>query len=142
MHLVAELRSAFIRIFGDNYRYRNDDFGNERNWPNYDGNDGYKASIRNYVKEIAEQIGVEEIELGIALNNALHSVATDNDSFLKLSKPLRFKLAHNGDPFFKCPRCGRVHLHRGTGFCTNLACRCALPEEPSYPWFLRRLHKP
>ena len=131
-HLSMEnFLSAFIRIFGDNYRYRNDDFGNERNWPNYDGNDGYKASIRNYVKEIAEQIGVEEIELGIALNNALHSVATDNDSFLKLSKPLRFKLAHNGDPFFKCPRCGRVHLHRGTGFCTNLACRCALPEEPS-----------
>lgn len=42
---------------------------------------------------------------------------------------LHLRLLQDDAPFWRCPRCSRVHLHRGAAFCTR--CCTPLPEEAS-----------
>ena len=125
---IEDVLSAMVRVFGDHYRY-DGDFKVE-DWQNYSD---WKKSIKNLVEKLAGLCGIQNIDInnfGQSLNIALQSVALDSNGKLQLSKPLRFKLMHRGDSYYKCPKCGRVHLHRGFGFCTNTSCLNDLPTQP------------
>lgn len=124
---VEGVLNAFIRIFGDAHRFDSSDY-NVNVWAAYAR---WLASIKKAVKALAEKSGTTEQELGELINNALMAVATNSDGKLVLNKPLRFKLAHKGDLYYKCEKCGRIHLHRGMGLCTNLSCLQELPNEPA-----------
>lgn len=127
---IEDVLSAMIRVFGDHYRYDGDFKASKMD--NYDdGKHSYRKNIKKIVKKLAELSKLEEVKLGQALHKALVDVAIDSDGKLLLSKPLRFKLMHKDDVYYKCGKCGRVHLHRGFGFCTNPACREPLPTKPS-----------
>ena len=126
---IEDVLSAMIRVFGDHFRYDGD--FNAENWQNYPD---WKEQIRNLVEKLAGLCGVQNNDLnsfGQSLNTAMQAVALDPNGKLQLSKPLRFKLMHSGDNYYKCPKCGRVHLHRGFGFCTNTACMHDLLPQPS-----------
>lgn len=125
---IEDVLSAMVRVFGDHYRY--DGEFEVKNWQNYTD---WKKSIKNLVEKLAGLCGISNNGLnsfGQSLNIAMQKVALENGK-LQLSKPLRFKLMHSGDNYYKCPKCGRVHLHRGFGFCTNTACMHNLPTQAS-----------
>ena len=125
---IDDVLSAMIRVFGDHYRY-DGDFEAE-NWQDYTD---WRKSIKNVVKKLSGLCNVSEDDLGKSINDVLKKVALDECGKLQLSKPLRFKLMHggeDGDKYYKCTKCGRVHLHRGFGFCTNTACMKDLPQQP------------
>lgn len=126
---IEDVLSAMVRVFGDHYRYDGD--FNAENWQNYSN---WKKRIRNLVEKLAGLCGISNNNLnsfGQSLNIAMQAVALDSNGKLQLSKPLRFKLMHSGESYYKCPKCGRIHLHRGFGFCTNTACMHDLPTQPS-----------
>ena len=126
---IGDVLSAMVRVFGDHYRYDGD--FEAKNWQNYTD---WRKSVRNLVEKLAGLCGIQNKNIGSfgqCLYAALKEVALDENGKLQLSKPLRFKLMHNGDMYYKCPKCGRVHLHRGFGFCTNTACMEDLPQQPS-----------
>lgn len=123
---IQDVIDAFIRIYGDCYRYDGDFDADPM--PNYAD---FSRTLKKPVAKLAELAGCsDEDSLGNMITSAMRSVATDPNGKLVLSKPLRFKLAHTGDVYYVCPSCGRVHLHRGTGFCTNTTCLRPLPTTP------------
>lgn len=115
---IENVLSAFIRVFGDAFRYDGQFLC--KSWKSYED---YSGAIKKVVRALAEKCNIIEKELGKALHQALKEVALDPDGKLKLTHPLRFKLAKEDDQYYLCPKCKRVHLHRGFGFCTNPACR-------------------
>ncbi len=123
---IEDILSSFIRVYGDNYRY-DGDIVPER-MQNYCE---FKSPLKRMVEHFAQLVGMSGNDLGKLVNNAMQEVATDADGKLQLLKPLRFKLAHKNDVYYECPKCHRVHLHRGFGFCTNTACRENLPATAS-----------
>lgn len=117
--------SALIRIYGDNYRY-NGDFEADA-MPNFSS---FIRPLKLAVACLSGKAAVDEQELGEKISSAMVSVATDSDGKLCLEKPLRFILTHKGDVYYKCKSCGRIHLHRGLGICTNTSCFEELPLAP------------
>ena len=127
---IEEILSSIIRIYGDWHRYDGGEY-ETRSLPNYTNvTDGIKL-FKRYVTTLAQAAQIDEQTLGQAIVVAMHDVATDVDGKLTIEKHLRFKLAQRNDKYYVCPHCRRVHLHRGTGFCTNISCRHALPQTPS-----------
>ena len=124
---VENVLSAMVRVYGNQYRYDGD--FEPVNFINYD--ESTPKKIKKVIKRLSSQANVSEDELGRAIIHAMQAVATDENGKLILNKPLRFKLAHAEDDFYVCKKCGRVHLHKGLGFCTNIACMEELPDEPS-----------
>lgn len=124
---IQDVINAFIRIYGDCYRYDGDFYAEPM--PNYAD---FSRALKKSVLKLAQLSGYpDEDRLGNMIAAAMRAVATDPDGKLVLSTPLRFKLAHAGDIYYVCPLCGRVHLHRGGGFCTNASCSGLLPTTPS-----------
>lgn len=117
---------AFIRIFGDCYRYPSNNFEQE-SVINYD--EKVPNGIKKVIQHVANQIGRDEAELGSTVFNAMKAVAVDHENGLLDINKLRFKLMHGDEHYYTC-ECGRVHLHRGMGYCTNTSCLKKLPNEP------------
>ena len=127
---IQNVIDAMIRIFGDSYRYKSTSFDTDSRdnlMPNYTN---YKSGIKKVVQKLSSLCGKDENEIGNAINAVMQSVAVDTNGFLDIFKPLRFKLMHGDEYYYVCDKCGRVHLHRGLGFCTNTACREELPKDP------------
>ena len=124
---IENVLNAFIRIFGDKYRYEGTSF-NPTPWTNFSN---YAKEVRNAVSKLESVAGLTKGTLGTLLHAALKAVAIDDNGLLKIEKPLRFSLAHKGDDYYQCQHCGRIHLHRGMGLCTNLACLETLPTNPN-----------
>lgn len=123
---IEDVINSIIRVYGDNYRYDGDFAADPM--PNFSK---FSRPIKRTVEHLSAKSGVDKDNLGQSIASVMVSVATDTDGKLVLSKPLRFTLAHSGDVYYRCPSCGRVHLHRGFGFCTNTACFADLPAAPS-----------
>lgn len=121
---IENVLNAFIRIFGDKYRYEGTSF-NPDPWANFNK---YVKEVQNAVSKLENAAGLPADTLGIQLHAALLAVAIDQNGLLQVDKPLRFCLAHKGDDYYTCKHCGRIHLHRGMGLCSNLACLKPLPE--------------
>ena len=124
---IENVLNAFIRIFGDKYRYDGTQFKPDK-WNNY-GN--YVKEVQDAVSELESAAELTAGTLGNQLHAALQAVAIDQNGLLQINKPLRFSLAHQGDDYYQCQHCGRIHLHRGMGLCTNLACLKPLPTTPT-----------
>ena len=127
---VQGVLDAFIRIYGDLYRYDGD--FEAKPMANYSV---FRKQLKKVVRNLASLSGVDELTLGNAVCSAMRSVATTSDGKLCLDltngRSLRFVLKKSQDDYFVCGSCGRVHLHRGMGFCTNTACCKELPSCPS-----------
>jgi DEAD/DEAH box helicase domain-containing protein len=116
--------NAFLRVFTDSYRYLYNRWDNEPTpW-----DDARAISKRTGVYRFAsalEQGNVNELldrtisELG-ALGHLQGMIENSRLSVV---------LVENGDPYWRCTRCGRTHLHRGADICTR--CFHPLPASAS-----------
>lgn len=119
-----ELINAYIRILGDNYRYDSNDIdGTNRNnlWNNY-------SKFSNRVKRPLEIISskpkpsIDVDDFGRRLFAILADILNTPQD-LRLNWPsLSFRKVTLDSSYYKCPKCGRIHLHKGLGICTNTAC--------------------
>ena len=130
-HLTIQgVIDALIRVYGDLYRY-DGDFA-PAPMSNYNV---FRKPLKNIVESLASVSGNDADALGESICAAMKSVATTEDGKLRLNlgrgRALRFVLMKEQDVYYVCKKCGRVHLHRGMGICTNTACRDNLPEEPA-----------
>ncbi len=117
--------STFLRVFGDAYRFLESPYDRA---PDRVDSVGMltNARILNFARKVWGE--------GAAARDGLQRVL---DSFRDAGHPggliktaaLHVRLAEPGDPFWRCTKCERVHLHRGVGLCTR--CGTGLPADQS-----------
>ena len=127
---AKDFLNGYIRVLGDNYRFKDPD-STCVGWNYYfnlkNTDKSFSVQCR---KPIQKVVGKNDGVLGNALLQVLAKIATNNDIFLQTGR-LSFKFVSENDPYYRCNKCGRIHLHRGMGFCTNTACMEDLPQTPT-----------
>ena len=123
--------AAWMRVYADDYRYT------PCQWPpnideiTQERLDRGKANIARVFGKIALNLGGEPIDYLLRARKVLRQfggrVGVDED-FIDL-RLIGFVLPQDGDSYWRCTNCRRVHLHRGISICTR--CGTALPDQPS-----------
>ena len=136
----SEFLTAFLRMMGDAYRYDRadgrvgsylfDDFsatGFDNNNKRYRG---YPSALKKQILKVVGGAGNEQaqLNLGIAMNRVLHEILGETMQMSLHRDGLFFKCANPQAEYYKCPTCGRIHLHKGMGICTNTACGSPLEK--------------
>ena len=127
---ASDFLNAYLRVLGDNHRFNDPDFDPIHDWNFYDSarlwQQSFSSECRAPLKKLTNN---DDSVLGNHLKRALDLLVGEH---VKLDiKKLSFVLVKDGDPYYRCPKCGRVHLHRGMGVCTNTACMEPLPDKPT-----------
>jgi DEAD/DEAH box helicase domain-containing protein len=121
---AAGLHAAFVRVFADAYRLLDTPYDQ----PPAPWVDESQVGMGSRVYKFATQLWGDEARVRLAgvlqkLGDAGHVQG------LLATAKLRVRLVEGDDPFWRCDKCARVHLHRGAGICTR--CFSALPAQPS-----------
>lgn len=113
---------AYLRVFADAYRVAGNRWSEEA--PNVDNALQFNKRNRIYRFAKASASGAPIAELDRVLEQ-FRSLKHAH-GLIELSG-LYVRMCKSGDPYYRCENCGRVHLHRGTGYCTR--CFESLPPE-------------
>lgn len=126
---ATDFLNGYIRVLGDNYRF-DDPESITQDWKYYRNDKLYKEAFSTQCRKPIEKITGKNNDciLGEHLMQALGAIATTPNILLDPSL-LLFKFVGEDDPYYRCEKCGRVHLHKGMGFCTNTACMGDLKEK-------------
>lgn len=112
---------ALMRIISDDYRVVPNAYTPERPW---DAPGDVRGRLKRYVEKVFPSTWRDILaELLGLLTNAGHP-----HGFLKV-RELHFRHVGADGAYWRCAQCGRVHLHRGTGYCTR--CADPLPADAS-----------
>ena len=147
---IKEFLNAYVRVLGDHYRYNDPDSKTRINYqdPNtgennvWDSYKEYNASCKKPIETIADRLRaagyqITDNQFGDLVHNTLVACGIQ-DAELKLGS-LGFYRVLEGDRYFECPQCHRVHLHWGMGICTNTACCEPLDQGKNHD--VRDLHQ-
>lgn len=131
---------AFVRVLGDHYRYDSPDFSTQRPWTQYSE---LSSSVKKPITKFAEIHGLSDEDLNSLQNHLFAFVSeyacSQSNVLLQFDK-LSFKRMNEGDKYYKCPTCGRIHPNKGFGFCTNVHCLSELKDEDEHTGFVKDLH--
>jgi hypothetical protein len=108
---------AVLRVIGDAYRFRPNPYNDDevKPWLRY-------ADVSAKLKRFADASWNDDARR--TLERALNALASaGHANGVVHVAALSIQLAGNADAYIRCSNCQRVHLHRGTGFCT----RCVRP---------------
>ena len=117
--------NAFLRVFADAYRYS----AESHPFPKSDPEPGLGHGAERH-QEAAPQVRrgrrweggrdgpVDQLLAGLQKAKHPNGLIRNEEIWIRLVKP--------DDPYYRCERCRRVHLHRGVGLCTR--CFQKLPE--------------
>lgn len=115
--------NVFLRIMGDTFRYDDpDSFASQV----YDSYQNLPSKYRNYIEVFSENCGLDSMELGNNLYGYMSHVF-GNQRFIVEPSALDFEKVQDQDDYYKCVNCSKIHLHRGSGLCSNLQCLEPLP---------------
>lgn len=118
-----ETCDSYLRILGDKYRHEVSEYS-LIDYPNYAD---AIVGLKSYVRKVADRKGVPEMDLGNAIFQALRGAGHANAVII--IRHLDIKVALEDDPVWICQVCGRNHLHKSAGTCTN--CLADLPDNPA-----------
>jgi len=119
--LESDRLDAFLRVLGDSYSIE----GNKWRDPAYVHHpSNWPRRVRNLAEACAAGEGRDAVLARLLeelsqLGHARGVVSLDR---------LYVKLVDDSHPYYRCENCGRVHLHRGVGWCTR--CFEPLPSSP------------
>ncbi len=117
---------AWLRVLADNYRVRGSKYFSDEDKMPYTRAADIKTSSKLY--KFAKSIN--PIDPENALNEAIKKFDQFGHSAMKVDlERLYIQLTSEDDPYFRCDKCGRVHLHQGVGKCTR--CFEPLPKVPT-----------
>lgn len=116
---------AWLRVFTDAYRLAHDPWDQQRKpWPSADSIPA-RSRVRNFAEHVwpgdNQRERLEEVLRALAASGHPDGLISTDQVSVMLTEP--------GDPFWRCPNCGRVHLHRGAAICTR--CFVELPTVAS-----------
>jgi DEAD/DEAH box helicase domain-containing protein len=120
---------AFLRVFGDAYRLSDSPWAKKPSDYSAEWSSSAEIGPRHRVRKFAKAIWSDEDLLNEELDQVLKDLsrAGHKGGYVSTSA-LCIRLVDDNHPFWRCPNCGRVHLHRGVGRCTR--CQEALSETP------------
>ena len=116
--------SAFLRVFADAYRLLDSPYDRTPS-PWADENQIDRSSR---VLKFATRLWGDQARAQLRSVLERFSQAGHRDGLLTTSA-LRIKLVQPSDPYWRCGKCARIHLHRGAEICTR--CFDRLPLAPS-----------
>lgn len=117
---------AFLRVFADSYRLVDSQFEDGEQDPWHSALD---IGVRQRVRRLAGAVWPSD-QINVGLDRVLAALTTaGHPSGLILTSSLRLRLVKDDDPYWRCSRCSRVHLHVGVTVCTR--CFLPMPEKPT-----------
>jgi Lhr-like helicase len=120
----ADKCDAYLRVFSDAYRISSNRYLVERDgvkeWIDADAVPR-KNRVRRFAAESNPTDPTGELERILQFLNGRGHVNGVVDA-----AELSVRMCSADEPYWRCTRCGRVHVHRGTGVCTR--CFHRLPE--------------
>lgn len=121
--LPPSVCNAFVRVFGDAYRLLNSPYDTPSPWP-----DETVPGDNNKVMRFARAVWGDSARA--QMKALLSRLASEGHvDGLLATAALRVRLVAASDPYWRCVKCSRVHLHRGANICTR--CFTTLPSEPT-----------
>lgn len=118
---------AWLRVFAGAYRVEDNKYFDEntaRQWES-----GGEIPARNRVRRFADALFGVQAEVSLTdILGVLRDRYGHPGGKIKVGR-LYLRIAREGDPYWRCDSCERVHLHLGVGRCTR--CHDPLPAEPS-----------
>lgn len=130
---------AFIRVLGDNFRYKDPDYKND-SWEQYsEFNDNVKKPIERFMNE-HNFSDDDRNNLKAYLYNFLSNYVSNLETILDFNL-LSFRKLNPESEYYICTKCGRVHPNKGFGFCTNPNCPGELSDDPRYKGQVKDLQK-
>lgn len=119
-----ERAASFVRVFGDAYRLLDSPYDRAPDpWA-----DENAIGITNKVMRYATTLWGGDARQNLRGVLGQLTSAGHRDGLLATAS-LRVRLASSDDDYWRCGKCARVHLHRGTEICTR--CFTHLPTAPS-----------
>jgi hypothetical protein len=108
--------AAFMRVLGDSYRfepnpYRDDDKDETKGWTHF-------AEVNERVRDFAKAAWGDAAELQVDRILADLAKCGHPNGILQI-RNLSFRLLEPDTTYVRCSKCGRVHVHEGTGRCTR-----------------------
>lgn len=121
------LLNAFLRVLGDAYRLSDSPWAKKPSDYSAEWSSSVEIGPKHRVRRFARAIWSEEDQVNEELDRVLEdlSLAGHKGGYVSTSA-LYIRLVSDDHPFWRCPNCGRVHLHHGVGLCTR--CQKTLPE--------------
>ena len=121
------LLNAFLRVLGDAYRLSDSPWAKKPSDYSAEWRSSAEIGPKHRVRRFARAIWPDEDRLNEELDLVLADLALagHKGGYVSTSS-LYIHLVDDDHPFWRCPNCGRVHLHRGVGQCTR--CQEGLPE--------------
>ena len=121
--IVPELLKGLVRNLGDQFRYVGADHADP--WGNYLNLGG--TYIRNYLIRVAQVHNVltggterENWQQIVRLREwAFDAITRTFPNCLINVNDIRVQIVGPDAPYYRCPRCSRIHLHRAAGICTR-----------------------
>jgi len=123
VNVFEEICNSFIRVLGDRYRHEASEYP-QPDFPVYENQ--VTASLRRFIEATADKTGVNTLDLGNAVFDALREAGHANAKIV--IRHLDVKVSLGADPVWTCNICGRHHLHHSAGVCTN--CLSELNDGP------------
>jgi hypothetical protein len=120
---------AFVRVLGDAYRLTDNPWAKGPAEMPAEWSSAEDIGERNRVRTFARAIWSDEERVNEELNKVLQDLSSKGHKRGYIStSALCACLTDESDPYWRCPSCGRVHLHLGAKVCTR--CQVPLNETP------------
>lgn len=116
---------GLLRVFTDMHRYP------DKEYPDYTNPWATSKDINNQSKKkILTYLNIEDSKFDEFIDAFLIRMKDEGNDDGKISvKGLHLKPVKAISPYWKCSKCGRVHLHYGNGYCTRYRCNNELFKE-------------
>jgi DEAD/DEAH box helicase domain-containing protein len=122
-----DVYNAFLRVLGDAYRFDDSPWSSDKlpGWQD-------TSDVRGKVLQFAQSLWPNSAECKEGLAGVLKTLGhAGHKEGLISNSHVCIYLVSGADPYWRCIRCHRVHLHHGAGLCTR--CRQPLPLETAGP---------
>jgi DEAD/DEAH box helicase domain-containing protein len=115
--------AAYIRVLGDSYRVNESTYDTQaKDWTSvHDIGPGER--VLRFATAVHGDVNQARAELSRVLE--MLNIQRHPGGIIHTGR-LSIRVPQTSDPYWRCSRCGRVHLHRGISVCT----RCFTPLDP------------
>lgn len=116
--------AAYVRVLGDSYRVNESPYDRAKDWASVQDIGSGDRIFRFVLAALGDAArATEELSRMLSILDAQR-----HPGGIIHTGRLSIRVPRNEDPYWRCDRCGRVHLHRAGGVCT----RCLQPlDEPA-----------
>lgn len=120
-----DVLAAYVRVLSDSYRLNESKYDGAKDWTDVQ-DIGPTERVLRFATAIFGDTALARAELRRIL--AVLDAQKHTGGIIYTGK-LSIRVPKASDPYWRCLRCGRVHLHKGVGICTR--CFTALESSPS-----------